>query len=61
MPKQERLGERVAEAARNVGGWLELLGSNCCAGRSYRRIDDAKAAAACDGPVEAGLAESSKE
>lgn len=63
MPKDKRAVERVVEAARDVTGWLELLGSNCCAGRSYRRIDDLKdvsrreapEAEGADGPAPAGV------
>jgi hypothetical protein len=63
MPKDRRAVERVVDAARDVTGWLELLGSNCCAGRSYRRIDDLKGgsdreateAEGAAGPSPAGL------
>jgi hypothetical protein len=40
--------DHVRDAAREVSGWLDLLGRNCCAGRSYRGMDDAKARADCE-------------
>jgi hypothetical protein len=46
MPEHRSPIERVVDAAREMNGWLGLLGSYCCAGRSYRRFDDAKIRAA---------------
>jgi len=42
MTKRQRPVDSLLDAAREVNGWLERLGRNCCAGRSYRRIDDAR-------------------
>jgi hypothetical protein len=47
MAKHRSTVDHVVDAAREAAGWLDLLGGNCCAGRSYRRIDEAKASAAC--------------
>ena len=42
-----------------VSGWLDLLGRNCCAGRSYRGMVDAKSRADCeDAAADAEPAES---
>ncbi|HLN06481.1 MAG TPA: hypothetical protein VK217_09395 [Acidimicrobiales bacterium] len=48
MPERRKPVERAVGLARNVNGWLGLLGSNCCAGRSYRRFDDVKGRDICD-------------
>jgi len=50
--------DHVRDAAREVSGWLDLLGRNCCAGRSYRGMDDAKARADCEDAEPAESAES---
>ena len=53
--------DHVRDAAREVSGWLDLLGRNCCAGRSYRGMDDAKARADCeDAAADAEPAESAE-
>ena len=51
--------DHVRDAALEVSGWLDLLGRNCCAGRSYRGMDDTKARADCeDAAADAESAES---
>jgi hypothetical protein len=42
MPKQQRAVDHIVDAAREVNHWLEKLGENCCAGRSYREMDNAR-------------------
>jgi hypothetical protein len=48
MAKSRRAVDHVVDAAREVTGWLDLLGRNCCAGRSYRGMDNAKQQAGSD-------------
>jgi hypothetical protein len=48
MRRQRKTAEYVVDAARGVNSWLDLLGKNCCAGRSYRGMDAAKESARCE-------------
>ena len=48
MAKSRRTVDHVVDAAREVTGWLDLLGRNCCTGRSYRGMDNAKRLAGSD-------------
>jgi len=61
MPKQRKAAEYVVDAARGVNTWLDLLGRNCCAGRSYRGMDAVKDSAACEEGAAEGVSAGESE